>query len=220
LQGVETEKAVRQIVKDYLSKHRRIVFGGNGYSAEWRSEAESRGLKNYISTADVLGAIKTEANYATFESLKIMTRKEFEAFVEVDLTSYVQVQQLESEAMVVLANRYLIPAAIAYQNEVLKNADSVPSALRVSLKELIESAYKATAELKESSKTLTSIANLQAAAEFGAGDVKQRMRDLRVVLDNIEEIVDQKFWPIPTYEQILLTRHKRTEGSLHLCNGE
>jgi glutamine synthetase len=211
---------VRQIVREFLTKHRRIIFNGNGYSAEWRAEAAKRGLKNYVSTADVLGVIKTEENFKTFESLKIMTRKEFEAFVEVDLVSYVQAQQLESEAMVVLSNRYLIPAAIAYQNEVLKNADSIPKGLKQHLKDSIEHAYKATNELKDSVKKLVAFSDLQQAAQHGATETKQKMRELRAVLDQIEETVDQKFWPIPTYEQILLTRHKKTEQQQNNCNHE
>jgi len=211
--GMQTEKACRQIVKDFLVKHRRIIYNENGYTEEWKKEAKRRGLSNYVSTADVLNAIKTEANLNTFERMKIMTRKEFASFIEVELNAYVQCQQIESEAMVLLSNRYIIPAAVAYQNELLRHPDSVPLELKKQMKSLIESAWNATAKLKSVSAELVAIEDLSKAALFGAKEVKTGMKDLRIQLDNIEELVDQKFWPIPTYEQILLTRHKAKLGN-------
>jgi len=117
--------------------------------------------------------------------------------------------QLEAEALVQLSNRFLIPAAVDYQNDLLKNSDAIPKEMKATLKNLIESSYYATNLLKSSVGEMIGTSDLTASAKVGALVVRKKMSELRIFLDSLEECVGQKYWPIPTYEEILLTRHKK-----------
>jgi len=165
-------------------------------------------LQNFISTADVLSAVRNEQNATLFEKFKVFTRKEFDSFVTADLENYLTTLQLESEALIALSNRYLIPAAVEYQNDLLKNADSIPNEIKSKIKVLIENSYTATNNLKDTVAQMLNTEDINASAQVGATALKTKMTELRKFLDSLEECVGQKYWPIPTYEEILLTRHK------------
>jgi len=146
---MSAEAAIRAVVAEALRNHSKIVFNGNGYSQEWKDLAKERGLQNLVSTADVLEAVKTEENAVLFEKYKIFNRKEFDSFISTDLENYIMTIQLESDALLSLTNRYLLPAAIEYQNNLLKNSDSVPTELRKDIKNLIDLSYTAATALKK-----------------------------------------------------------------------
>lgn len=214
--GASNEDAIRAVVTEALRNHQRIIFNGNGYSPEWHAEAKRRGLRNLGTTADTLEAVKTEENMQLFEKMKILNRKEFESFITVDLENYITTCQLEAEALIMLANRYIIPAAIQYQNALLRNSDSVPARMREELRNYIDSADAATRTLRASVAELGNQSSPNATAKYAANVVLERMGDCRKYLDLLEEIVGQSYWPIPTYEQILLTRHKRPTQNIRI----
>jgi glutamine synthetase len=211
--GATVEQAIRAVSIEALKKHQRIIFNGNGYSKEWPIKAKELGLQNHISTADILEAVKTEENASLFERLSVFTRREFDSFVISDVENYLMTLQLESEALIQLSNRFIIPAAIEYQNDLLRNADSVPKEIKSNLKSLIESAYNSTNGVKEALKNMLATEDINASAKIGASQVKSKMVELRKYLDLLEENVGQKYWPIPTYQEILLTRHKVKNAS-------
>jgi len=204
--GSKTD-AMKKVVAETLQKHERIIFNGNGYSAEWQAEAKKRGLLNLKSTPDVLQVLKSEKNYKLFESLGVLSRREFDGFIEVDQTNYASTLNLEALATVTLANTYVIPAAIRYQNDVLLNAESVPKALRDNLKNLIQGAVDSTATLKKSIAELQT-KSTEDAPRYACDTIKEDMKKVRGYLDSLEECVDNKHWPYPNYETLLLTRHK------------
>jgi len=207
--GVSADQALRNVAVEALKKHQRIIYNGNGYSDEWKAEAKRRGLLNFVTTVDVLAAIPIEANVKLFESLKVFSPREFNAFLTADLESYIATQQLESEAIISLSNRHIIPASVRYQNVLLENSDSVPKALKEQIKGLIESAHTATNKLKNETKLMGNIPVLLDQAKHAVNNVKRCAGDLRIFLDSLEEVVGQEYWPYPTYEEILLTRHKK-----------
>jgi len=207
--GVSIEQALRTVVVDALKKHQRIIYNGNGYSDEWKAEAKKRGLLNYTTTVEVLEAVPIEANEKLLENFKVFTPKEFSAFITADLEAYLCTQQLEADSLISLSNRFIIPAAVKYQNDLLLHAASIPTGLKDTLKELIDSAYTNTQHLVKETKGISKGATVLDQAKIASTKVKKAVAELRVVLDTLEDTVGQGYWPYPTYEQILLTRHKK-----------
>jgi len=149
-----------------------------------------------------------------FEKYGVFSRKELDSFVEVDTVNYTSVINLEALALVNLSNRYVIPASISYQNDLLTNSASIPAKLKEHVKNLIGNSYDATSVLSDNINALSKLES-HAAARYANDVVKAQMKVLRTYLDSLEEVVDQKYWPYPTYEEILLARHKVRDNS---CN--
>ena len=103
------------LLKKTIKQHKRIIFNGNGYSAEWQKEAGKRGLLNHKNTVDALPEIVEAEVVKTFEKFKMLNERELHARYEVNLETYSKTINVEAQLMVLMANRYILPAALEYQ---------------------------------------------------------------------------------------------------------
>ena len=131
--GEGLEEAVAAMLKATIKKHKRIIFNGNGYSNEWQKEAGKRGLLNLKNTVDALPEIVKPVVVKAFEKFKVLTERELHARYEINLETYNKTINIEAQLMVLMANRYILPAAFEYQRAVaasvvaVKQAGGVPS---------------------------------------------------------------------------------------------
>src|SRR5690606_5092236 len=116
--GVELQDAVGKLLSKVIKENKRIIFNGNGYSDEWQKEARKRGLLNLRNTVDALTELATNESVTLFETYKVLTRRELNARLEVNIEAYVKTINVEAQTMVLMANRYILPAALRYLNEV------------------------------------------------------------------------------------------------------
>jgi methyl-accepting chemotaxis protein/methyl-accepting chemotaxis protein-1 (serine sensor receptor) len=120
--------AVASLLKTTLKKHKRIIFNGNGYSQEWQKEAAKRGLLNHKNTVDALPEIVSPLVVKTFEKFKVLSERELHARYEVNVETYNKVINVEAQLMTLMANRYILPAALEYQRAVAASVAAVRQA--------------------------------------------------------------------------------------------
>eukprot|EP01091_Cochliopodium_minus_P012078 TRINITY_DN3583_c0_g1_i1.p1 TRINITY_DN3583_c0_g1~~TRINITY_DN3583_c0_g1_i1.p1 ORF type:complete len:721 (+),score=251.78 TRINITY_DN3583_c0_g1_i1:28-2190(+) len=204
--GQSTDKATREVIKEILTKHQRILFNGDGYSEEWKSEAKKRGLLNLKTTPDVLEVIQNEKNYELLEKTGVLNREEFDIYVDVGFDNYSKRVSLESEILANLANQNLLPAAVSYLNE-LNQAKLTDRANRVN--KLVELGFQQTDTLTKASEELERLIekDTKKASRFAVDNVIPLMVETRNTLDSLEKLVPKNYWPIPRYEEILFHQH-------------
>jgi glutamine synthetase len=211
--GEKLELAVKAILKATIKKHKRIIFNGNGYAAEWQKEAGKRGLLNLKNTVDALPEIVKPAAVKAFEKYKVLTEAEMHARYEISLETYNKTINIEAQLMVLMADRYILPAALEYQTQVGQSvaaakAGGVPSKEG---KKLLGQIVKLVDQFS------IQTAKLEAAAAHGGGTAEKHakyMRDtlvpamvkLRELGDQLELLVPHQLWPLPTYREMLFVK--------------
>src|SRR3954470_2378723 len=126
--GEDLNKAVAKLLTKLVKEHKRIVFNGNNYAPEWEKEAAKRGLLNLKNTVDALPQLVSKDVIATFEKFKVLTERELHARYEIMLEQYNKTVNIEGQLMVLIANRYILPAALDYQKQVAESVAAVKSA--------------------------------------------------------------------------------------------
>jgi len=211
--GEPLEDAVKAILKTTIKKHKRIIFNGNGYSADWQREAAKRGLLNLKNTVDALPQIVTTDVVRAFEQYKVLTEAELHARYEISLETYNKTINIEAQLMVLMANRYILPAALEYQTQL---GQSVAAARAGGV--LSKGGKKHLANLVkliDAFKAQTDKLDAAAAHGGGAADKHAKyMRDtvvpamvkLRALGDQLELVVPHAQWPLPTYREMLFVK--------------
>lgn len=205
------DKDVHELIKKYMTEHKRIVFNGNGYSDEWVAEAERRGLPNIKSMVDAASALTTDKAVALFEKFGIFTKAELESREEVTYETYTKYINIEALTMISMASKQILPAVISYTTELASSIASVESVgCDASVqKERLE---KVTVELKAMNAALEKLKADQASGEKDSAKstavyyhdtIMADMAALRAPADRLEMLVDKDFWPIPTYGDLL-----------------
>jgi glutamine synthetase len=215
--ALKAKKTLKDAVKALLIRlvkdHRRIVFNGNGYSEEWRKEAKKRGLLNLSNTVDALPELVKPRVVAAFERYKVLNARELRARYEVAVETYVKTVNVEAQLMVLMANRYITPSALRYQEQVARTVIASRDAggsTRES-KKLLDRLTKLTDDLRTRTDAL---AAALAEAPHGAEKHAKYMRDvivpamaaLREVGDRIEVLTPHDVWPLPTYREMLFVK--------------
>jgi len=209
-QGLSTQAAVKKVVTEAFRTHQRIIQNGDGYAKSWPIEAKKRGLLNAKTTPDALDAVDNAQTRDLLSRYGVLSKEEFDAHLSVDYTKYTQTIQLEAGTLKNLANKFILPAAIRYQNLVLQNGDAVPASLKDNLKVTIAKAVAAADTLAEKEEKLGEIGDEKKSARFAVDSVVPAMKACREYCDKLEDIVCHTFWPLPSYEEMLLSRHVRT----------
>jgi glutamine synthetase len=211
--GESLENAVKAILKATIKKHKRIIFNGNGYSAEWQKEAAKRGLKNLKNTVDALPEVVAPPVVKAFEKFKVLTETELHARYEISLETYCKTINIEAQLMTLMANRYILPAAFEFQKQVGQSvaaakAGGVPSKEGkkhlMHLVKLIDS-FRAQTDKLESALEHQS-ANAEKHAKYMRDTVVPAMARLRELGDLIELMVPHELWPLPTYREMLFVK--------------
>jgi glutamine synthetase len=205
---------LEKLLQETAKKHKRVVFNGNNYSDEWVAEAEKRGLLNIPNTPDALKEMVTKEAVELFVSHKVFTEKELHARYEIKVEQYVKTLIIEALTMIDMANHSIIPTAIEYATTVAASINAVSAVsgkLNVSTqKDLLEELSDKLAAMSSNTKALeTALENAlniadadKQAAAFRA-DVFAKMLELRATGDVLEKIIAAKYWPLPTYREML-----------------
>ncbi len=205
------DKDVHELIKKYMTEHKRIVFNGNGYSDEWVAEAERRGLPNIKSMVDAASALTTDKAVALFEKFGIFTKAELESREEITYETYTKYINIEALTMISMASKQILPAVISYTTELASSIASV-EAVGCDASVQKERLEKVTAELKAMNTALEKLIADQAAGEkecpkctavYYHDTIMADMAVLRAPADKLEMLVDKDFWPIPTYGDLL-----------------
>ncbi len=207
--------SLNALIRRELLAHKRIIFNGNGYDPAWVGEAEKRGLLNLKTTVDALPAYIAEKNVALFTKFEVFSKSEVHSRYEIKLDNYVKVINIEAQCMSDMAHRLILPAALAYTKEVAKEAElkkSFSSSLSLAAETaLLTKLSDQTAALNTAIDTLDnaiasqdSSLDMLAQATYTRDAILNAMADVRKYADALEVIVAKKFWPMPSYQDILM----------------
>ncbi len=206
--------AVIALVKRTIRDHRRVIFNGNGYTAEWEAEAAKRGLPNKKNTPAALPALIDPKNIQLMEDFGVLTKVEMESRYEVEMEHYSKIINIEALTMLEMARKQLLPAINAYMSEV---ANTAASKLAVSESLSVRSETKTLSHLSADSDAMSdAIDELQAAVDAAKAlsdesakavafhdDVLLKMDALRAAADDAETICGEDYWPLPSYSKML-----------------
>lgn len=207
------EQVVKAVLKDVVTKHRRIVFDGDNYSAEWHAEAKRRGLSNLRSAAEALPALRSKEAIALFSKYGVLSKRELEARVEVLTASYVKTLRIEARTLISMLKQLVLPAALRYQTEL---AEAVAATQSVGLEcpdtvaqlqqviDLVSELRIATRAVEEAAAHQA--ADLQKQALYLREHLLPAMERARIVADTLESEIPSDLWPLPTYAQMLFVR--------------
>ena len=210
--AVDFDIAVHDLIKEYMSKHQRIIFSGNGYSEEWVAEAERRGLPNIKSMVESVQSLTTEKSIRLFEKFGIFTEAELRATEEVLYEIYSKSINIEAQTMIDMAKKQILPAVIGYTKTL---ADTVIAVKEAGANAFVQTELlnDITAELcnaKEALKVLenklsdaSKITDQKERAFYFKDVICAAMADLRTPVDTLETMVDKKAWPMPTYADLM-----------------
>ncbi len=208
----DLEEAIHDLIKEYLTKHQRIIFNGNGYADEWVVEAEKRGLPNIKSMIEAAETITTDKAVKLFEKFGIFTKVELESREEIIYETYAKSINIEALTMIDMAGKQIIPAVVKYTKSLADTVNAVEEAgadVSVQLELLktvstkLASMQAALAKLKKLEEEASAMEDVKAQAFFYKDTVKAAMEELRVPADELEMIVDKEIWPIPTYGELM-----------------
>lgn len=216
--GEKKEIAILQVLNQYITDSKNILFEGDNYSDEWAEEARRRGLNNFKTTPDALAVLSEERFVKMFVEMGIYSERELHARQEIVFEDYVKKVQIEARIIGYLASNYVLPAAIQYQNILIENIRG--------LKEigLEEEAYRAQKHIVATiSRHVTQIndtveamigarkvankePDMQKRAKMYCDEVKAKFDTIRYHADKLELIVEDKLWPMPKYRELLFLR--------------
>ena len=202
------------LVKRTIRDHRRVIFNGNGYSAEWEEEAARRGLPNKKNTPAALPALIDPKNIALMEEFGVLTKVEMESRYEVELEHYSKIINIEALTMLEMARKQLLPAVNAYMSEV---ANTAASKLAVSESISVRSETKTLGRLSADADAMSdAIDTLQDAVDAAKAlpsesekavafhdNVLPAMDTLRAAADDAETLCGEDYWPLPSYSKML-----------------
>ena len=215
LEGAEDfTSAAIALVKRTIRDHRRVIFNGNGYTAEWEEEAARRGLPNKKNTPAALPALIDPKNIQLMEDFGVLTKVEMESRYEVEMEHYSKIINIEALTMLEMARKQLLPAINAYMSEV---ANTAASKLAVSEAISVRSETKTLTRLSTDADAMSdAIDALQAAVDTAEAmtdesakavsfhdDVLPKMDALRAAADDAETICGEDYWPLPSYSKML-----------------
>ena len=215
LEGAEDFTAAAiALVKRTIRDHRRVIFNGNGYTAEWEAEAAKRGLPNMKNTPAALPALIDPKNIALMEEFGVLTKVEMESRYEVEMEHYAKVINIEALTMLEMARKQLLPAVNAYMSEV---ANTAASKLAVSESISVRSETKTLGRLSADADAMSdAIDTLQDAVDAAKAlpsesekavafhdNVLPAMDTLRAAADDAETLCGEDYWPLPSYSKML-----------------
>ncbi len=208
------DNALNKLIKNTFKKHKRIIFNGNGYDEAWVKEAEKRGLSNYRTTPDCMPAIISEKSIKLFKEHRVFTEAELRSRYEIMLENYSKVLNIETNTMLGMAKKYFMPAVLSYLKDLGDTVTTVSAAaagtacraekkLIKKLSALADSFYTKTELLETTVEKAELKTDNLSRAEFYRDNVIPAMQSLRDDADKLELITAKKYWPIPTYGDLM-----------------
>ena len=206
---------IHEIIKRIMREHGRIIFNGNNYSAEWVKEAKRRGLLNLPTTVDCLALLDSPENVALFEKYGVLTAEEIRSRKEILIENYCKLITIEGNTMLDMAEKDILPAVTTYELELAKTiaalgaVPSVGSVTQVAtlktLNKLYSDAVKAIASLKKALEKGRTTEDYMEHGKICRDEIIPAMNALRAAADEMELHTAKKYWPFPTYGDLLFS---------------
>jgi glutamine synthetase len=219
--GRTKDEAIFQILKKYILESEKVLFEGDGYSAEWHKEAKKRGLSNIESVPESISTFLTAKSRNVLVGSGVFTDKELESRVEVEHEKFTKKVQIEARVIGDLAINHIVPTAIRYMTVLLDNVNGLKEVFSdaefkrlagarkeviVTISDHISSIKKLVNEMVEERKKANVIQDTYKMALAYEKNVKPYMEEIRTHIDKLELIVDNEMWPLPKYRELLFTR--------------
>ena len=216
--GEKKDVAILTVLKRCIKESKNIRFEGNGYSDEWEKEAKSRGLSNIKTTPKALDADVSEKTMALFERTQIFNKREADARHEIRLESFYKKLQIEARVMGELVKSTIIPAAITYQSRLVENAKGLKDIglnketyqaqleIIMDLSKHINAIKTNVDAMVEERKKANKIENLREHAIAYDEKVKAYFEPIRDHVDRLEQLIDDKLWPLPKFRELLFIK--------------
>ena len=199
--GADFNESLQVVLHDLVTGHKRILFNGDNYTQEWREEAERRGLPNLTETPDALKAMLTDKAIALFEKHRVFSERELRSRFEVYSGAYEEVIAIEARCAVTMAKTMIAPAALAYQHELATTVVAVSSA---GVSDLDGTRKLLSDVCAQTENLLAAASGLEVAlAEAGPTDRLASMDVLREAADELEGLLPDDLWPLPSYADML-----------------
>jgi glutamine synthetase len=212
--GKSLQTAVADLLPKLVKESKRIIFNGNNYAKEWEKEATKRGLLNLKNTVDALPELISKESVALFEKYKVLNAREVHARYEIMLETYNKTVNVEGQLMVLMANRYVLPAALEYQKRVADSVTAVKAAGSKSVegKKTLGKIVKLTDDLKRRTDKLQAAlahegnGSAEKHAKHFRDSVVTSMASVRETSDALECIIPHEVWPLATYREMLFIK--------------
>jgi len=219
--GTNKDDAIFQVLRQYIIESKDVLFEGNGYSDEWKEEAEKRGLSNINSAIESLEAYIHPKNIELLNKLSVLSERELNARYDIQLELFTKKIQIESRVIGDIAVNHIIPTVIKYQNRLIENVKGLKDILpatefgdaanqqlntikkiskhKMLILEMVE-------EMVNARKDANKIKDIRKLATAYNDNVKHFLEEIRYHIDKLELIVDDELWPLPKYRELLFTR--------------
>ncbi|MDR0733875.1 MAG: glutamine synthetase III [Dysgonamonadaceae bacterium] len=219
--GSAKEKAIFDVLKEYIKVSKPIRFDGNGYSEEWKKEAAKRGLDGETSVPVIIDANTTSTVVKMFESVGVFSKRELHARNEVKWETYTKKIQIEARVLGDLVMNHIIPTATKYQSALLDNVYKInkvfdkSKASKLSAHDLgiIEEISQRISTIKSKVEAMIKARKVANKIESERGKaiayhdkVLPYFDEIRYNVDKLELIVDDELWPLPKYRELLFIR--------------
>jgi glutamine synthetase len=213
-EGKKLQAAVKSLLTRIIKENKRIIFNGNNYADEWQKDAGKRGLLNHRTSVDAFDEILSKENVTAFEKYGVLNERELRARYEVALEQYNKTINIEAQLMVLMANRYILPAAYKYLGEIATTVAAVKAAggNAKEPKKLLDKLSKISDEAKSGVDQLQDLldhdheGSAAKHAKYFRDKVIPTMTALREAGDALECLVPQNLWPLPTYREMLFMK--------------
>lgn len=211
-QSKNFDEDLQKLIKREITAHWRILFNGNGYGQEWIEEAEKRGLKNYRTTPKAIEHYIDQKNIDLFTKLGIYTPEEMKSHYDIKLEKYCQVVNIESNTMLEMVHKDIIPAAFKYLNVLADTEFKMQRVMTMcdaglklmeKLNTLVNDLSNKADALAAKHEQTRAIADLMQRAHAYAKVVIPAMEEVRAIADQIEPLLDEEYKPFPSYEDLL-----------------
>jgi glutamine synthetase len=212
--GKKLPVAVKALLTKMIKENKRIIFNGNNYSDDWQKEAAKRGLLNLRTSVDAYPELMKPDVLKAFEKYGVLNEREVRARYDVAIEQYNKTINIEAQLMVLMANRYILPAAFEYQGSLAGTVSAVKAAGATaketrrsldSLSELVDT-FKVRVDALQALLEHDGAADPEKHAKFFRDKVVPAMTSLRETGDALECVVPQNVWPLPTYREMLFVR--------------
>ena len=209
----DLDAEIKELLKEVLTKHKRIIFNGDGYADEWLAEAERRGLPNIKSMVYAIPALTTDTAIKLFGDFKVFTEAELVSRAEVKFENYAKTINIEAKTMIDMASKQIIPAVIKYATSLAGSINTITAAGVTAVGVQKNLLNETSALLEETQKALDELIAIEnAGCEMEDGEAKAKyyyekvtpaMEALRAPVDKLEMIVDKEMWPMPSYGDLM-----------------
>jgi glutamine synthetase len=211
--GKKLDTAVKSLLTKMIKENKRIIFNGNNYSAEWEKEAAKRGLLNHRTSVDAYPELMKPDVVKAFEKYGVLNERELRARYDVAIEQYNKTINIEGQLMVLMANRYILPAAHRYTAQLAQSVAAVKAAgvAGKQAKRSLEELTTLTDQFKLAADKLQGLlehedGDAEKHAKYFRDKVVPAMTALREAGDSLECIVPHDLWPLPTYREMLFVR--------------